>query len=73
LIGELWDADGLWTLLIKPSKSESVLYAGSALPSKAEVEGNADSKIAQFQRPTAPGEAPVDQVGMKPGAKLTNG
>jgi hypothetical protein len=37
LIDELWDTDGLWTLLIKPSKSESVLYAGSAVPAQAEL------------------------------------
>jgi hypothetical protein len=53
LIGELWDADGLWTLLIKPSKSESVLYAGSAVPGQAEL-ANPSSKIAQYQRPGRP-------------------
>ena len=73
MIGELWDADGLWTMLIKPSKSESVLYAGSALPAKSEIEGNPQSKIAQYQRPTAPGEAPVEKVAAKPAAKLTKG
>lgn len=73
LIGELWDADGLWTMLIKPSKSESVLYAGSALPAKCEIEGNPHSKIAQYQRPTAPGEAPVEHVAAQPAAKLARG
>ena len=29
MIGELWDTDGLWTLLIKPSKSDKVLHAVS--------------------------------------------
>jgi hypothetical protein len=71
LIGELWDADGLWTCLIKPSKSDSLLFAGSALPAKCEVENNPGSKIAQFRRPTAPGETPVEVVygvdGQKPG------
>jgi hypothetical protein len=59
LIGEMWDPDGLWTLLIKPSKAERVLYAGSALPTQAEI-AYADSKIAQYQRAQRPGEAPVE-------------
>jgi len=73
MIGELWDTDGLWTMLIKPSKSESVLYAGSALPAKCEIDGNPGSRIAQYQRPTAPGEAPVEQVSAKPGRRLNKG
>ena len=47
LIGELWDADGLWTLLIKPAKADRVLYAGSALPAQAEMT-NPTSKISQY-------------------------
>ena len=54
LIGELWDADGLWTLLIKPSKSDSVLFAGSVVPARRETDNNPDSKIAQYQRPATP-------------------
>src|ERR1700682_4000835 len=53
LIGEMWDADGLWTLLIKPSKAERVLYAGSVLPAQAEI-ANPASKIAQYQRAQRP-------------------
>jgi len=59
LIGELWDSHGLWTLLIKPSKAERVLYAGSVLPAQAEI-ANPASKIAQYQRAQRPGEAPVE-------------
>jgi len=59
LIGELWDTDGLWTLLIKPSKAERVLYAGSVLPAQAEI-ANPASKIAQYQRAQRPGEAQVE-------------
>src|SRR5262249_20775907 len=29
LIGEIWDADGLWTVLVKPSQSAKVLFSGS--------------------------------------------
>lgn len=56
LISDLWDADGLWTLLIRPSKSDKVLYAGSAVPSAAEI-SNPDSKIAQHARPSRPGDS----------------
>jgi hypothetical protein len=73
LIATVWDADGLWTALIKPSKSEGLLFAGSLLPAQAEIEGNPKSKIAQYQRPTAPGELPVEVIkfpeGQRPGVK----
>ena len=59
LIGELRDADGLWTLLIKPSKAERVLYAGSALPAQVEI-GYASSRIAQHRRAQRPGEGEDD-------------
>jgi hypothetical protein len=62
LISDLWDADGLWTLLIRPSKSDKVLYAGSALPSAAEI-AHGDSKIAQHARPTRPGESADPETG----------
>ena len=60
LIGELWDADGLWTVLIKPSNAARVLYAGSVLPAQAEI-AYAGSKISQYQRPARPGE-PASEV-----------
>lgn len=70
LISDLWDADGLWTLLIRPSKSDKVLYAGSALPSAAEL-SNPETKLAQYARPTRPGEAPVEHdLGQSHAAKL---
>lgn len=63
LIGELWDADGLWTVLIKPSKAARVLYAGSVLPAAAEI-AFAHSKISQHQRPARPddGEIPPESA-----------
>lgn len=61
LISDLWDADGLWTLLIRPSKSDKVLYTGSALPSASEL-AHPDSKIAQHVRPTRPGEDPAEHA-----------
>jgi hypothetical protein len=65
LIGELWDTDGLWTLLVKPSKADRLLHAGSVLPSQAEI-ANPSSTIAKFQRPARPDEVAVD-------ANLTKG
>ncbi len=72
-IGEILDADGVWTVLVKPSKSDKVLFSGSLLPSKAEIENNPESKIAQFRRPTAPGEAPLDVATLKDGQTAANG
>jgi hypothetical protein len=62
LIGELWDADGLWTVFVSPTKSEKVLYAGSLLPAQVEIDGNPDSRISQYRQPTKPGELPVEVV-----------
>ena len=68
-IGELWDADGLWTVLVKPSQSAKILFSGSILPAKAEIENNPDSKIAQYRRPVAPGELPLDAAEISQGQK----
>jgi hypothetical protein len=72
LIGELWDADGLWTVLASPTKSEKVLYAGSLLPAQAEI-GNPDSKINQYRQPTKPGEMPVEEVQFPEGQRPQQG
>jgi hypothetical protein len=69
LIGELWDADGLWTVLVSPTKSEKVLYAGSVLPAQVEVDGNPNSKISQYRQPTKPGELPLEAVDFREGQK----
>ena len=70
-IGELWDADGLWTVFIKPSQSPKILLSGSILPAKVEIENNPDSKIAQYRRPVAPGELPLDAAEVSQGQKPT--
>ena len=70
-IGELWDADGLWTVLLKPSQSEKILFSGSILPAKVEIENNPDSKIAHYRRPVAPGELPLDAAEVSQGQKPT--
>ena len=68
LVGDFWDAAGLWTVLAKPSKSAGVLIAGSLLPSPSEINNNPGSKIAEFRRPTPPGEAPAEKVAPAPKA-----
>jgi hypothetical protein len=62
LIGEFWDADGLWTVFASPTKSEKVLYAGSLVPAQAEIERGPDSKISQYRQPTKPGQMPSETV-----------
>ena len=73
LIGEFWDADGLWTVLASPTKSEKVLYAGSLLPAQVEIDGNPNSKISQYRQPTKPGEMPVEMVEFPEGGRPRQG
>lgn len=48
LVGEIWNHEGLWTVIASPSKSEKLHLAGSVVPSRHEMafEG---SKIRQYQ------------------------
>ncbi len=62
LIGEFWDADGLWTVFASPTKSDKVLLAGALVPAQVEIERGADSKIGQYRQATRPGETPVEAV-----------
>jgi hypothetical protein len=70
LISEFWDPDGLWTVFASPTKSEKVLYAGSLVPAKVEIERGPDSKIAQYRQPTKPGEMPRETVAFSEDQKL---
>ena len=69
LIGEFWDADGLWTVLASPTKSEKVLYAGSVVPAQVEIDRGSDSKISQHRKPTKPGEMPLEVADFSEGQK----
>ena len=69
LIGEFWDADGLWTVLVSPTKSEKILYAGSLLPAQVEIDSNPHSKISQYRQPTKPGQLPVEVAEFPEGGK----
>lgn len=72
LMGELWDQDGLWILIISPSgKNAKTLYNGSAVPHKAEL-AYPRSTIAQFQRlpeGVNGGEPEPDQKQARAGAR----
>jgi len=57
LIGELWNHEGLWTVIASPSKSDKLHLAGSVVPSRQEL-GFDGSAIAQYQ--------PAEQGGTKP-------
>ena len=48
LTGELWNDEGLWTVIASSSKSTKLLVAGNFVPSRQEL----DSAIARYQ--TAP-------------------
>lgn len=60
LIGEVWNHEGLWTIMSSPSVSPALHMAGTVVPSKQEVafEGSA---IKQYQ----PEPAAVEQVESK--------
>ncbi len=58
LVGEVWNHQGLWTLVSSPSSSAGLHLAGSVVPSRHEL-GHAGSLIKQYQ-PSAP--EPVQQA-----------
>lgn len=47
-MGELWVAQGLWTIICSPSKSDKLLMAGNVVPSTNEMD-YAGSTIARYQ------------------------
>lgn len=48
LIGELWNHQGLWTVIASPSKSDKLHLAGNVVPSRQEL-GFEGSAIARYQ------------------------
>ncbi len=54
LVGEIWNHEGLWTIVASPSESPSLHLAGNIVPSRHEL-GHDGSRIRQFQ-PEAPAE-----------------
>ena len=53
LVGEVWNHEGLWTIVSSPSDSPALHIAGTVVPSKAELT-HEGSRIRQYQpEPTA--------------------
>lgn len=52
LVGEVWNHEGLWTVVASPSQSPSLHLAGSVAPARAEL-GYGGSRIRHHQ-PDAP-------------------
>lgn len=48
LVGEVWNHEGLWTVVSSPSQSASLHLAGNIVPSRHEM-AYGDSRIRKFQ------------------------
>lgn len=48
LVGEVWNHEGLWTVVASPSESPALHLAGNVVPSRHE-HGFAESRIRQYQ------------------------
>lgn len=55
LVGEVWNHEGLWTVVSSPSDSEKLHLAGNVVPSRHEM-GFDGSRIKQYGTPTADAE-----------------
>ncbi|MGE3227875.1 MAG: hypothetical protein AB7J30_00350 [Hyphomicrobium sp.] len=60
LVGEIWNHDGLWTIVSSPSASESLHLAGNVVPSRHEM-GFEGSRIRQYQ-PASATAAPEPEI-----------
>ena len=47
-MGELWNHEGLWTIICSPSKSDKLIMAGNVVPSRQELD-YAGSNISRYQ------------------------
>lgn len=61
LVGEVWNHEGLWTIVCSPSESPALHIAGSVVPSKVEVSHDG-SRIRQYQPEPAADDKPVAVV-----------
>jgi hypothetical protein len=50
LVGEIWNHEGLWTVVSSPSGSDKLHLAGNVMPSRHELAYN-DSRIKQYLEP----------------------
>lgn len=70
LVGEIWNHEGLWTVVASPSESPSLHLAGNVVPSRHELAYD-DSRIRQYQpeQPLVAPEVAKAQPQPKPKAK----
>ena len=64
LVGEVWNHEGLWTVVSSPSDSDKLHLAGNIVPSRHEL-GFGGSRIKQY----APQAAAVPEVEEQPARK----
>jgi hypothetical protein len=65
LVGEIWNHEGLWTIVASPSESPSLHLAGTVVPSRHEL-GFDGSRIRHHQP-----EAPEEQAKVSPAPRKT--
>lgn len=61
LVGEVWNHEGLWTVVASPSASESLHMAGNVVPSRHELAFDG-SRIKQYQAQGAAAEPVVEEA-----------
>lgn len=68
LVGEVWNHEGLWTIVASPSESASLHLAGAVVPSRHEL-AFAGSRIRQYQPEQAVEEQAAAAAQTQPKAK----
>lgn len=72
LIGEIWNHEGLWTVVASPSASPSLHVAGTVVPSRYELD-HKDSRIRQYQPdPIAQDNEPTPAPALRRGKAAGN-
>jgi hypothetical protein len=68
LVGEVWNHEGLWTIVASPSESPGLHLAGNVVPSRQEMEFK-DSRIRQYQPAPSEGDKAAPTPAKAKGAK----
>lgn len=68
LVGEIWNHEGLWTVVASTTDSPSLHLAGNVVPSRHELAYDG-SVIRQYQPKVAEQAAPIAQTASRPKAK----
>jgi hypothetical protein len=64
LVGEVWNHEGLWTVIASPSDSDKLHLSGNVAPSRHELAFDA-SRIRQYQPQATAATAAADKPGNK--------